>query len=95
MHKAFDFSLIAFYYQCQPSSPTFTNAISLNVRCREIGPVRIPATPLGTAGGNPPVRTLSGEVEISRREFLHEEVKVFGHPDHGGAQARGVWAGCS
>jgi len=46
-------------------------------------------------GGNPPVKALSGEVEISRREFLHEEVKVFGQPDHGSAQARGVWAGCS
>jgi hypothetical protein len=45
--------------------------------------------------GNPPVKALSGEVEISRREFLDEEVKVFGQPDHGGAQARGVWAGCS
>jgi hypothetical protein len=40
------------------------------------------------SAGNPPVKALSGEVEISRREFLHEEVKVFGRPDHGGAQAR-------
>jgi len=30
------------------------------------------------AEGNPPVKALVGEVEISRREFLHEEVKVFG-----------------
>ncbi len=28
-------------------------------------------------GGNPPEKALTGEVEISRREFLHEEVQVF------------------
>jgi hypothetical protein len=28
-------------------------------------------------GGNPPAKALTGEVEISRREFLHEEVQVF------------------
>ena len=27
--------------------------------------------------GNPPVKPRSGEVGISRREFLHEEVQVF------------------
>jgi hypothetical protein len=43
---------------------------------------------VGGVYGNPPVKALSGEVEISRREFLHEEVKIFGQPDHGGAQAR-------
>ncbi len=38
--------------------------------------------------GNPPEKALTGEVEISRREFLHEEVQVFRQPDHGSAQAR-------
>jgi hypothetical protein len=38
--------------------------------------------------GNPPAKALTGEVEISRREFLHEEVQVFRQPDHGSAQAR-------
>jgi hypothetical protein len=41
--------------------------------------------------GNPPEKPSAGEVEISRREFLHEEVQVFRQPDHGGAQARGGW----
>ncbi|ALT76544.1 hypothetical protein AT984_04395 [Paucibacter sp. KCTC 42545] len=38
--------------------------------------------------GNPPVKPLAREVEISRREFLHEEVQVFRQPDHGCAQTR-------
>ena len=38
--------------------------------------------------GNPPEKALTGEVEISRREFLHEEVQVFRQSDHGSAQAR-------
>ena len=45
--------------------------------------------------GNPPVKPSQPEVEISRREFLHEEVQVFRQPDHAGAQARGSWLECS
>ena len=37
--------------------------------------------------GNPPEKPVTLEVEISRREFLHEEVKVFRQPDHRNAQA--------
>jgi len=36
--------------------------------------------------GNPPYRPKAPEVEFSTKEFLHEEVKIYGQPDHGCAQ---------
>ena len=36
--------------------------------------------------GNPPARPKAPEVEFSTKEFLREEVKIYGQPDHGCAQ---------
>ena len=37
--------------------------------------------------GNPPENPKAPEVEFSMKEVLHEEVKIYGQPDHGCAQA--------
>ena len=38
--------------------------------------------------GNPPDKPKASEVEFSQKEVLHEAIKIYGQPDHGGAQAR-------
>ena len=38
--------------------------------------------------GNPPDNPKAREVEFSKKEFLHEEVKIYRQPDHGCSQTR-------
>ena len=49
----------------------------------------------GGFNGNPPTKPTIPKVEISRREFPHEEIQVFRQPDHGGAGARRGGHACS
>ena len=51
--------------------------VSLVKLCNWFGVPRRTVYYKPTKGGNPPAKALTGEVEISRREFLHEEVQVF------------------
>lgn len=40
-----------------------------------------------TIGGNPPDKPKVPEVEFSKKEVLHEEIEIYGQPDHGCTQA--------
>ena len=40
--------------------------------------------------GNPPDNPKAREVEFSKKEFLHEEVKIYRQPDHGHAHTHGL-----
>ena len=76
-------------YQASKQRQEDVDRLIAEVRSRapSIAEVWLLGTSMGTiSSGNPPARPKAPEVEFSTKEFLREEVKIYGQPDHGCAQ---------
>jgi len=66
----------------------------INHTCQKLHVLSIAIVSAGSpCRDNPPEKPAGAEVEFSRkRRVLHEEVEIFGQPDHRGVEAGRRWA---